>query len=137
MGFIALEHVGIAVTDLDQANKLFHLLSETKHYKIEQVESERVNTSFFKIGNTKIEFVAGQGTENAISKFIEKKGPGIHHLAFEVADIIAEMNRLREAGFDLLNEQPKKGADNKLVCFIHPKSAGGILVELTQEIKSV
>ena len=136
MGFNSLEHVGIAVSNLEQANKLFQLLSETPHYKIEQVLSESVTTSFFKIGNTKIELVAGSGSNNAISKFIERKGPGIHHLAFEVSDILAEMKRLREAGFELLNENPKKGADNKLVCFIHPKSAGGILVELTQEMES-
>jgi methylmalonyl-CoA/ethylmalonyl-CoA epimerase len=130
-----VEHIGIAVKDFAEANALYFKLLGVEPYKTEFVESENVNTSFFKVGGTKIELLEGTSPESAISKFIEKRGEGIHHIAFEVDDIYAEMERLKKEGFILLNEQPKKGADNKLVCFVHPKSANGVLIELTQEIR--
>ncbi|MCC9165716.1 methylmalonyl-CoA epimerase [Pontibacter harenae] len=130
-----VEHIGIAVKDFSAANRLYFKLLGVEPYKSEYIESERVNTSFFKVGDTKIELLEGTTPDSAISKFIEKKGEGIHHIAFEVDDILAEMERLKSEGFVLLNETPKKGADNKLVCFVHPKSANGVLIELTQEIK--
>ncbi|PTX18783.1 methylmalonyl-CoA epimerase [Pontibacter mucosus] len=130
-----VEHIGIAVRDFSEANGLYFKLLGVEPYKTEYVESEAVNTSFFKVGDTKIELLEGTTPDSAISKFVEKRGEGIHHIAFEVEDIYAEMERLKGEGFILLNEQPKKGADNKLVCFVHPKSANGVLVELTQEIK--
>jgi methylmalonyl-CoA/ethylmalonyl-CoA epimerase len=129
-----IEHIGIAVKDLESATSLYSLLLGVKPYKMEQVASEQVNTSFFKVGETKVELLEGTSPESAITRFIEKKGEGIHHIAFEVADIRAEMERLREEGFQLLNDEPKRGADNKLVCFIHPKSARNVLVELCQTI---
>jgi len=128
-----LEHIGIAVKDLQASNDLFEQLLGTPHYKVEEVESEHVRTSFFKTGDSKIELLEATAPESAIAKYIEKRGEGIHHIAFEVADIYAEMERLRNEGYRLLNEQPKPGADNKLVCFVHPKSANGVLVELCQE----
>jgi methylmalonyl-CoA/ethylmalonyl-CoA epimerase len=130
-----LEHIGIAVKDFAAANALFTKLLNAEPYKTEEVASEGVNTSFFKMGEAKIELLEGLTPDSAITKFLEKKGEGIHHLAFEVEDIYAEMERLRAEGFTLLNEQPKRGADNKLVCFVHPKTANGVLVELCQEIK--
>jgi methylmalonyl-CoA/ethylmalonyl-CoA epimerase len=130
-----LEHIGIAVKDFAAANALFTKLLNTEPYKMEEVLSEGVNTSFFRMGEAKIELLEGLTPDSAITKFLEKKGEGIHHLAFEVEDIYAEMERLRAEGFTLLNEQPKRGADNKLVCFVHPKTANGVLVELCQEIK--
>ncbi|GAA4302054.1 methylmalonyl-CoA epimerase [Nibribacter koreensis] len=130
-----VEHIGIAVKSCEEANKLFTKLLGAEPYKAETVESEAVNTSFFSVGNTKIELLEATAEHSAIAKFIERKGEGIHHIAFEVEDIHAEMERLRGEGFQLLNEAPKRGADNKLVCFIHPKSANGVLVELCQEIK--
>ncbi|WP_439881912.1 methylmalonyl-CoA epimerase [Pontibacter sp. MBLB2868] len=130
-----VEHIGIAVKDFSAANGLYFKLLGVEPYKTEFVASENVNTSFFRVGDTKIELLEGTTPDSAISKFIEKRGEGIHHIAFEVEDIYAEMERLKQEGFTLLNEQPKKGADNKLVCFVHPKSAGGVLVELTQEIR--
>ncbi len=130
-----IEHIGIAVKNLKVSNDLFEKLLGNENYKIESVESEQVNTSFFKIGLTKIELLESTDPTGPIAKFLDKKGEGIHHIAFEVADIHVEMERLKKEGFQLLNDQPKKGADNKLVCFIHPKSANGILVELCQEIK--
>ncbi|WP_192821609.1 methylmalonyl-CoA epimerase [Rufibacter sp. LB8] len=130
-----VEHIGIAVRNCQDANQLFEKLLGAGPYKAEKVESEAVNTSFFHVGNTKIELLESTSENSAIAKFIEKKGEGIHHIAFEVADIYAEMERLRNEGFQLLNETPKRGADNKLVCFIHPKTANGVLVELCQEIK--
>lgn len=130
-----LEHIGIAVKDFAAANALFTKLLNAEPYKIEEVASEGVNTSFFRMGEAKIELLEGLTPDSAITKFLEKKGEGIHHLAFEVEDIYAEMERLRSEGFTLLNEQPKRGADNKLVCFVHPKTANGVLVELCQEIK--
>ena len=130
-----VEHIGIAVKNFSEANALYFKLLGVEPYKTEFVESEAVNTSFFKVGDTKIELLEGTTPESAISKFVEKRGEGIHHIAFEVKDIVAEMERLKKEGFTLLNEVPKKGADNKLVCFVHPKSANGVLIELTQEIR--
>lgn len=132
---LKVEHLGIAVKSLDDAEKLYERLLGSASYKREEVASEHVTTSFFKSGDTKIELLESTDPTGAIGKFIEKKGEGLHHVAFEVADIHAEMERLRSEGFVLLNEQPKRGADNKLVCFIHPKSANGVLVELCQEIR--
>jgi methylmalonyl-CoA/ethylmalonyl-CoA epimerase len=132
---VNVEHIGIAVKNFSEANALYFKLLGVAPYKTEFVESEAVNTSFFKVGATKIELLEGTTPDSAISKFIEKRGEGIHHIAFEVEDILAEMERLKGEGFILLNETPKKGADNKLVCFVHPKSANGVLIELTQEIK--
>ncbi|MEZ4931316.1 MAG: methylmalonyl-CoA epimerase [Saprospiraceae bacterium] len=129
-----LEHIGIAVKDLQASNELFAKLLGQEPYKIEEVASENVLTSFFKTGQSKVELLVGTSPESAISKFIEKKGEGIHHVAFEVEDIVAEMQRLEKEGFVILNKEPKRGADNKLVCFIHPKSANGVLVELCQSI---
>lgn len=129
-----VEHIGIAVKNLEQSNKLFEQLLGKAHYKIEEVASEGVKTSFFETGDSKIELLEATKPESPIARFIEKKGEGIHHIAFEVDDIHKEMDRLREEGFQLLNEVPKKGADNKLVCFIHPKTANGVLVELCQSI---
>lgn len=129
-----VEHIGIAVKDLQNANELFKTLFNKGSYKEEVVESEHVTTSFFQLGETKIELLKGE-SDSAIAKFIDKKGEGIHHIAFEVEDIYREMERLKQEGFHVLNEKPKKGADNKLVCFVHPKSANGVLVELCQEIR--
>ncbi|MGB5553831.1 MAG: methylmalonyl-CoA epimerase [Flavobacteriaceae bacterium] len=131
-----IEHVGIAVKNLDASNLLFENLLGTPHYKIEEVLSEGVKTSFFKTGPNKIELLEATSADSPIAKFIAKKGEGIHHIAFAVDNIEAEMKRLKQAGFQLLSETPKKGADNKLVAFVHPKSANGILVELCQEIVS-
>ncbi|MBL7917331.1 MAG: methylmalonyl-CoA epimerase [Bacteroidia bacterium] len=130
-----VEHIGIAVKSLDSANTLFSKLFGKDHYKIERVESEGVNTSFFMLGETKIELLEATKSESAIAKFIEKKGEGIHHIAYEVENILEEMERLKKEGFELINQQPKEGADNKLICFLHPKSTNGILVELCQERK--
>jgi len=132
---IRIEHIGIAVKDLAAAEELYHRLLGTPSYKREAVESEGVVTSFFQVGPNKIELLEGTRPDGPIAKAIEKRGEGIHHIAYEVADICAEMARLKAEGFTLLNEEPKRGADNKLVCFVHPKSAGGVLVELCQEIR--
>ncbi|MCX8481022.1 MAG: methylmalonyl-CoA epimerase [Sediminibacterium sp.] len=132
---LKLEHIGIAVKNLQQSNPIFESLFNSSVYKTEMVESEQVNTSFLKVGDIKIELLEGMNTNNAITKFIEKKGEGIHHLAFEVQDIYAEMERLQKLGFVLINDVPKKGADNKMVCFLHPKSTNGVLIELCMEIK--
>jgi len=130
-----IEHIGIAVKDIDISNQLFAaLLNVDGPYKMEEVKSEGVKTSFFRNGPNKIELVQGTKEDDAISKYIAKRGEGIHHIAFDVADIKAEMARLKSEGFILLNEEPKKGADNKWVCFVHPKSANGVLIELCQEI---
>ena len=129
-----IEHIGIAVKDLNASNLLFEKLLGVPHYKMEDVLSEGVRTSFFKVGPNKIELLAALNDESAIMKFLEKKGEGIHHIAFAVDDIMAEMKRLSAAGFTLLNETPKKGADNKWIAFVHPKSAGGVLIELCQEM---
>ena len=130
-----LEHIGIAVKDLAASNELFASLLGRAHYKIEAVESEGVSTSFFMAGESKIELLEASRADSPIAKFIEKRGEGIHHLAFEVEDIEAEMKRLQAEGYRLLNETPKRGADNKLICFLHPKSSNGVLVELCQSIK--
>ena len=133
--FGKIEHIGIAVRDIGAANSLYEQLLGVAPYKQETVESEGVITSFFMSGINKVELLQGIQEGNAISSFIEKKGEGIHHIAFEVDDIFAEMERLKNLGFVLINEQPKKGADNKLICFVHPKSTHGVLVELCQEIR--
>tara|TARA_B100001250_G_scaffold400057_1_gene410157 strand:- start:458 stop:859 length:402 start_codon:yes stop_codon:yes gene_type:complete len=130
-----IEHIGIAVTDLNEANALYTKILGLKPYKIEKVNSEEVITSFFQTNSTKIELIQGVGENNAISNFIKKRGEGIHHIAFEVEDIKAEISRLKKLGFNIINEIPKKGADNKLICFIHPKSTKHVLIELCQEIK--
>lgn len=130
-----IEHIGIAVKNIEQSNQLFSKLFGRKNYKKEKVESEHVFTSFFMIGNNKIELLEASDPESPIAKFIEKKGEGIHHIAFDVDDIYEEMKRLAKEGFTLLSQEPKKGADNKLVCFLHPKSTNGVLIELCQEIK--
>ncbi len=130
-----IEHLGIAVKDLEASNALFTKLLGKPHYKIETVESEGVRTSFFKIGRSKIELLEATKAESPIAKFLEKRGEGIHHIAFDVDDIEKEVNRLKEEGFKVLNETPKKGADNKLVVFLHPKSTNGVLIELCQEIE--
>ncbi|MFK7809843.1 MAG: methylmalonyl-CoA epimerase [Saprospiraceae bacterium] len=132
---LKLEHIGIAVKDLENSNELFKKLFGKSHYKVESVDSEHVNTSFFKVGRTKIELLEATHPDSAIAKYLEKRGEGIHHIAFEVKDIYKEMERLRKEGFRIINEKPKKGADNKLVAFLHPKSSNGVLVELCQEIK--
>lgn len=131
-----IEHIGIAVKDLEESNKLFAKLYGKEHYKIETVESEGVKTSFFEVGNNKIELLQALNDESPIAKFIDKRGEGMHHIAFEVDDIYAEISRLKGEGFMVVNETPKKGADNKLVVFLHPKSTNGILIELCQEIKA-
>ena len=131
---LQVEHIGIAVKDFAASIPLFESLLNTACYKQEVVASEQVQTAFFKTGGTKIELLQSSSAEGTISKFIEKKGEGIHHIAFAVVDIVAEMQRLQGEGFILLNETPKKGADNKLVCFLHPKGTNGVLVELCQEI---
>ncbi len=130
---IRIEHIGIAVKDLSAAEELYTRLLGAAPYKREEVASEGVITSFFRTGPNKIELLESTRPDGPIAKAIEKRGEGIHHIAFEVADIRAEMARLKAEGFTLLNEEPKPGADNKLVCFVHPKSAGGVLVELCQE----
>lgn len=130
-----VEHIGIAVKDLSSVNEIYTKLFGKEPYKKESVESEQVDTSFFKIGETKIEFLSANGEDSAIAKFIEKRGEGIHHIAFEVEDIHHELKRLQEDGFQFTRPEVSKGADNKLVCFVHPKSANGVLVELCQEIK--
>lgn len=132
---IRLEHIGIAVKNLSDSNELFSRLLGTAPYKEEEVVSEHVKTSFFQTGESKVELLEATAPESAIARYIEKKGEGIHHVAFEVADIRAEMKRMAAEGFRLLNEEPKRGADNKWVCFIHPKSANGVLVELCQTIR--
>ena len=133
---LRIDHIGIAVRKLADSNDLFRKLLGEAHYKIETVESEKVATSFFHIGESKIELLEASDPESPIAKFIEKRGEGIHHIAFEVADIHSEIQRLENEGFVALNKEPKRGADNKLVAFLHPKSANGVLVELCQSIQS-
>ncbi|WP_420320870.1 methylmalonyl-CoA epimerase [Flagellimonas sp.] len=130
-----IEHLGIAVKNLEESNILFAKLLGTEHYKIEEVASEGVRTSFFKSGPNKVELLEATNADSPIAKFLEKKGEGIHHIAFAVDDIVAEISRLKGEGFKVLNEIPKKGADNKLVAFLHPKGTNDVLVELCQEIK--
>lgn len=130
-----IEHIGIAVKSLKTANEVYSKLLGYEHYKTEGVASEGVQTSFFKCGESKIELLEATNDDSPIAKFINKKGEGIHHIAFAVEDIVSEIERLKGEGFTVLNETPKKGADNKLVTFLHPKSAHGVLIELCQEIK--
>lgn len=129
-----IEHIGIAVKNLEDANKLFEKLLGVASYKTEKVHSEGVLTSFFKAGPNKIELLEAENDESPIAKFIQKRGEGVHHIAFSVDDIYDEIERLKSEGFVVLNELPKKGADNKLVVFLHPKSSNGVLVELCQEL---
>ena len=129
-----IEHIGIAVKNLDEANKIYEQLLGSPPYKMETVDSEGVNTSFFKTGESKVELLQATKDESAIAKFIAKKGEGIHHIAFAVEDIHKEIKRLKEDGYAIINESPKKGADNKLICFVHPKNTKGVLIELCQEI---
>ena len=130
---LKIEHIGIAVKNIKQSNDLFTKLFGKAPYKLEKVESEAVSTSFFMVGDNKIELLEATDSNSPIAKFIEKKGEGIHHIAFEVEDILLEMKRLQAEGFVLLSEQPKKGADNKLICFLHPKGTNGVLIELCQD----
>ena len=131
---LKIEHIGIAVSRFETAIPLYEKLLNTSCYKTETVASEQVNTAFFQTGDSKIELLESIREDGVIAKFIEKKGEGIHHIAFEVGDILAEMERLQKEGFVLINKEPKKGADNKWVCFLHPKGTNGVLVELCQEI---
>ena len=130
-----IEHIGIAVKNLKESNNLFEKLLGVSPYKEEEVESEGVKTSFFMNGPNKVELLEATNPDSPIAKYLEKKGEGIHHIAFDVEDIIAEIDRLKKEGFTVLNETPKKGADNKLVAFLHPKTTNGVLIELCQEIK--
>ena len=129
-----VEHIGIAVKDIKASSSLYETLLGVPCYKTELVSSEAVQTAFFKVGESKIELLSATAENSVISNFISKKGEGIHHIAFEVDDILKEMARLKAEGFTLLNEQPKKGADNKLVCFVHPKGTNGVLIELCQDL---
>lgn len=130
-----IEHIGIAVKDINASNELFKKLFGKEHYKIEAVESEGVSTSFFMLGETKIELLQATNQTSAIAKFIEKRGEGIHHIAYDVDNIEEEMMRLKNEGFEFINQVPKDGADNKRICFLHPKSTNGVLVELCEEKK--
>jgi methylmalonyl-CoA/ethylmalonyl-CoA epimerase len=132
---VRVEHIGIAVNSIEEKKSIYEKLLNTACYKTELVESEGVQTAFFQIGENKIELLEATRPDSAIAKYLEKKGEGIHHIAFEVEDIAAEMARLEAEGFQLLHTEPKRGADNKLICFLHPKSSGGILIELCQEIR--
>ncbi|MCL6274203.1 methylmalonyl-CoA epimerase [Muricauda sp. 2012CJ35-5] len=132
-----IEHIGIAVNSIADSNALFTKLMGVEPYKMEEVESEGVRTSFFKSGPNKVELLEATNPDSPIAKYLAKKGEGIHHIAFAVEDIVSELARLKEEGFKILNEVPKKGADNKLVAFLHPKGTNGVLVELCQEIKGV
>lgn len=129
-----IEHIGIAVKNLEAANQLYEKLLGLAPYKEEEVEGQGVITSFFKAGEAKVELLEATREDSPIAKYLNKKGEGIHHVAFEVDNIEQEMERLKKEGFQLLNEKPQRGADNKLVCFIHPKTANGVLVELCQQI---
>lgn len=130
-----VEHIGIAVRSLSISIPLFEKLLNSQCYKAEEVESEKVTTAFFRMGDTKIELLESIEHDGVISKFIEKNGEGVHHIAFDVENIYEEINRLKEQGFIILNETPKRGADNKLICFLHPKSSNGVLIELCQDIE--
>jgi methylmalonyl-CoA/ethylmalonyl-CoA epimerase len=129
-----IEHVGIAVSDIDVSNKLFEKIFGKENYKSETIESEGVTTSFFQIGESKIELVSANNLESPINKYLQKNREGMHHIAFEVEDIIKDIERLKGEGIRLLNDIPKKGADNKIICFLHPKDTNGVLIELCQEI---
>jgi methylmalonyl-CoA/ethylmalonyl-CoA epimerase len=135
MIMVKIEHIGIAVKSLKDASTLYERLLGFSSYKKEEVVSEQVITEFFQIGESKIELLEAISSDSSISKFIEKRGEGVHHIAFAVDDIVKEMARLKSEGFQLLSDNPKNGADNKLVCFVHPKSSNGVLIELCQEIK--
>lgn len=128
-----IEHIGIAVADLEKSNELFARLLGKSHFKTELVEGQGVETSFFQVGETKVELLQATSPDSLISKFIDRKSEGVHHIAFDVEDIVAEVERLKAEGFEILNETPKLGADNKLVVFLHPRSTNGVLVELCQE----
>lgn len=130
-----IEHIGIAVADLEKSNELFTRLLGKEHYKTESVAGEGVDTSFFQVGDTKVELLQASRPDSPIAKYLERKSEGVHHIAFDVEDIHAEVKRLKEAGFEILNETPKQGADNKIVVFLHPRSTNGVLVELCQEKK--
>ena len=130
-----IDHIGIAVKDIEKSVLLFEKLLNTACYKIDEIKVQGVKTSFFKIGDQKIELIASQGDQSPIESFLEKKGEGLHHIAFEVADIKSEVERLKSEGFFPIDEMPKKGADNKMVVFLHPKTTNGVLIELCQEIK--
>lgn len=132
---IKVEHIGIAIENLSTSIPLFEKLLNCRCYKTEAVVSEKVNTAFFQKGETKIELLESSDPDGVIAKYIVKKGEGLHHIAFEVADILSEMQRLKSEGFVLLSDTPRKGADNKLVCFLHPKTTNGVLIELCQEVK--
>lgn len=132
---LKIEHLGIVVADLQKSIPLFEQLLNTPCYKTEVVENEGVSTAFFQLGDSKVELLEATRPDSPISKFIEKKGEGLHHIAIEVENIQAEMKRLSALGFSLLNEEPKDGADNKLICFLHPKTTNGVLIELCQEKK--
>lgn len=132
-----IEHIGIAVNNLQEACSLYEKMLGVAHYKTEKVEREGVETAFFKTGPNKIELLEATSPESPIAKFLAKKGEGIHHIAFDVSDIVQEMARLKAEGFTLLSDEPKAGADNKLVCFVHPKGTHGVLIELCQEIPSL
>ena len=128
-----IEHLGIAVDNLEDANEIFKKVLGKAHYKTETVEREGVSTSFFELGESKIELLEAKNEDSAIYKFIQKKGPGMHHVAIAVDDILSEMSRLKNEGFQLLSEAPLSGADNKLICFLHPKTTAGVLIELCQD----
>jgi methylmalonyl-CoA/ethylmalonyl-CoA epimerase len=128
-----IEHIGIAVNDLQKSNELFKNLLGKAHFKTEKVDGEGVETSFFQVGETKVELLQATRADSPIAKFIDRKSEGVHHIAFDVEDILAEVVRLKAAGFEILNETPKEGADNKLVVFLHPRSTNGVLIELCQE----
>jgi methylmalonyl-CoA/ethylmalonyl-CoA epimerase len=128
-----IEHIGIAVNDLEKSNELFRKLLGKEYFKTEIVEGEGVETSFFQVGETKVELLQATRPDSPIAKYLEKKSEGIHHIAFEVEDIHSEISRLKAEGFEILNEIPKEGADNKLVVFLHPRSTNGVLVELCQD----
>ena len=128
-----IEHLGIAVRDLSKAQEVFNLLLNKEPYKMENVEREKVNTLFYELGESKIELLESTDEDGTISKFIEKRGEGFHHVAIAVDDIVFEMSRLKNAGFELLSDEPKTGADNKLICFLHPRTTGGLLIELCQD----
>ena len=130
-----LEHIGIAVNSLKDAMTLYENILCSDCYKVEVVESEKVTTAFIKAGDTKIELLESATPDGVIAQFIKKRGEGLHHIAFEVPDILVEMKRLKKEGFELLMDKPKKGADNKLICFLHPKTSGGVLIEICQEIR--
>lgn len=132
---LQIDHIGIAVKELTSSVPLFEKLLNSQCYKTEVVESEGVTTAFFKAGETKIELLKSNSDDGVIARFIAKRGEGVHHIAFEVADIYAEMERLKKVGFTVINEVPKQGADNKIICFLHPKDTNGVLIELTMENK--